>query len=148
MKTYFMILFALILSACITSKEKESENAQGNNVKADSVFIGYGYQQRATVGLYQTFIFHRGPDPLVIGPEGVFTTDTFSVFINLDFISRDLDFSRTLSAIKLGRQKLFDVGNHCLSFTQTGKDTILIDKKTVIVSVPIEPCVPYLTKVQ
>jgi hypothetical protein len=51
---------------------------------------------------------------------------------------------RTRSAIQgSDRRALLDVGGQCLTFHQTGKDTVTIDKKQVIVEVPIEPCFPF-----
>jgi hypothetical protein len=145
MKLFIAVIISLNLVACITSGEKERESKPDVTPKADSIFLGYGYQERQSESpnMYKTFTFHRGPDTLVVGPEGVFSSDTFSVFIKDEFIKRDLDFSRTLEAIKYGKLKLFDVGNKCLTFKQTGIDTILIDKKPLTISVPIEPCMPF-----
>lgn len=49
----------------------------------------------------------------------------------------------TRNALQGGLDSIFDAGGHCLTFRQTGVDTIIIDKKKVIVSIPIEPCFHY-----
>jgi hypothetical protein len=145
MKLFIAVIISLNLVACITSNEKEAGKKTDATPKADTIFLGYGYQERQSdsPNIYKNFIFHRGPDTLVVGPEGVFSSDTFSVFIKDEYIKRDIDFSRTLEAIKYGKLKLFDAGNKCLTFKQTGIDTILIDKKPFTISVPIEPCIPF-----
>lgn len=146
MKLFIALIISINLIGCITSADNKTSLNKENPVKVDSIFLGYGYRESATLNGNKNFILHRGPEALIIGPEGFFSTDTFSVFVKIEDINRELDFSRTLNAVKNGRQKLFDVGNKCLTYKQTGIDTVSIGGKLITISVPIEPCIPFAIK--
>jgi len=38
---------------------------------------------------------------------------------------------------------IYDMGGGCLSFAQSGKDTLIISGRKLAVEVPLEPCFPY-----
>lgn len=149
----FILLGCLIfLSACVTGNEPEKRASQNkpDSTKTDSVKVeptkkSLGYGIKYCNPYFELCGIDKRVDSLISFKIYNPPSDTFFIYISQLFLNGNPS-KETIEVLHQGNEMVFDAEDKCLTFEQSGIDTILIDKKKVIVSVPVEKCVPYMTK--
>lgn len=130
MKNLLVILLSIILFGCVTNQDEKQQS---------ELFLGFGYECPSCTWMssnWTAWTMHKKARTPTTYPSG----DSIIIYAKIADQNAGLLGMATRNALNGGIDSIFDTGGHCLTFHQTGFDTVIIDRKKVLVQVPIEPC--------